>query len=562
MSTAVSDDRKEIDVLLVEDDPDDAFLTSSALGSSPDIYFRITHVCTLSEGLQRVAESKFDVVLLDLSLPDSTGLDTVTRFIEVHGDVPVVVLTGYMSAELGVQAVRLGAQEYLTKQSAVTGEALLSSVRHAIERFGLLHQLREHQDHLEDLVKVRTFELRKALEEVRARDLAKSEFVSNVSHELKTPIACLLYAIDNLLDGVKGEVSEDVRSYLRMIRRDGTRLQLTVEDILDLSSLDVGRFTLNLIPVSMDRLCCRVVNELQPTAQRKGVDVLTDCRRDAGFVLCDPGKIERVVLNVVENAIKYTPEGGGVLVGVSAGEDGSLYVTVTDSGVGIPANAVEHVTDRYYRVGEHIDGSGLGLAIAREILELHEGGMTIQSPPPGKTTGTQVCLQLPLCDPPTVLVVDDDDTVAEVVRIQLENQCYHVLCSRCGRDALGVLSGTHVDVMVLDMVMPDLSGIDVIAEVKAAPHIRELPIVVVTGHPMDEFKKDFLGNLHIPWLEKPWNPEDLLGCIEKGLIKSAGDGGGHENAVSPPEEELKKREDALKEMQADCSHEKVSVAAC
>ena len=84
MSTAVSDDRKEIDVLLVEDDPDDAFLTSSALGSSPDIYFRITHVCTLSEGLQRVAESKFDVVLLDLSLPDSTGLDTVTRFIEVH----------------------------------------------------------------------------------------------------------------------------------------------------------------------------------------------------------------------------------------------------------------------------------------------------------------------------------------------------------------------------------------------------------------------------------------------------------------------------------------------
>ncbi|MBL7114358.1 MAG: response regulator [Kiritimatiellae bacterium] len=562
MTTEEADDRREVGVLLIEDDPDDAFLASSALGASPDIYFRTTHVCTLKDGMQRAAEVKFDVVLLDLSLPDSTGLDSVTRFIEVHDDVPVVVLTGFMSAELGVQAVRLGAQEYLTKQSVGTGEALLSSVRHAIERFELLHQLRDHQDHLEDLVKLRTSALRKALDEVRARDLAKSEFVSNVSHELKTPIACLLYAIDNLLDGVKGEVSEDVRSYLQMIRRDGTRLQFTVEDILDLSSLDTGRFTLNRAPVSMDRLCRRVVHELQTTAQRKGVNMLTDCRGDAGFVMCDARKIERVVMNVVGNSLKYTPEGGGVIVGVGAGDTGSLRVTVTDSGVGIPATALAHVTDRYYRVGEHIDGSGLGLSIAKEIVELHEGEMTIQSPPPGKTRGTQVCLQLPLCESPTVLVADDDDTVLEVIRMQLERQGYHVLSSSSGYDALGVLSGTHVDVMVLDIVMPDLSGIEVIAEVKAAPHIRQLPIVVVTGYPMDEFKKEFLGNLDIPWLMKPWKPEDLLGCIEKGVRLLSGDGDERENSVALSEQEQMKSVEEQQEIPTDGSREKASVGVC
>jgi signal transduction histidine kinase len=401
--------------------------------------------------------------------------------------------------------------------------------------------LREYHEHLENLVAARTADLtfanaqltreiaeraaveenlRAALRKVEEQDQAKSDFVSNVAHELKTPVTTVGNCIENLLAGVVGPVSERVRSYLQMMEEDCQRLAATIGDILDLSRIDAGKMALSPVRLPFARFVRRAAESLRVQAEAKGLCLTVDARDGLGFVECDPPKMERVVLNIVQNAVNFTPEAGEVEVALerNGADPAKLVLSVTDNGAGIPAEFLDRIAERYFRVDEHVRGTGLGLSLCREIVRLHGGTLKMESPPPGRTRGTRVSLLLASCAAPRVLAVDDDPQVLGLLRRLLEHAGYAVTATDNGAEGYDLLLAGKADLLILDLIMPGLSGFDLIGRIKANRALSSLPLVVVTGADMDPTRLDLLNSLRIPVVAKPWDAARLMDCVELTLI--------------------------------------------
>ena len=230
-----------------------------------------------------------------------------------------------------------------------------------------------------------------ALEEAYARleahDRARSQFISNVSHELRTPLTSMIYAITNLLKGVAGPVSGKLEKYLLRLSSDSKRLLGTVNDILDLRRLEDNRLVLYPATTNFPLMVENSVESLRLHAESKKKELLIQPTDTLMFVDCDMQKIERVILNLINNAVNYSEDGSRIEVITHMSEDGrSAICDVIDDGIGIAPEDLERVMDRYYRVGEQIAGTGLGLAISKEIVELHGGSLTLSRPPPGHSS--------------------------------------------------------------------------------------------------------------------------------------------------------------------------------
>ena len=363
-------------------------------------------------------------------------------------------------------------------------------------------------------------ELREAIVHLEQHDKAKSEFVTNVSHELKTPLTSMLYGIRNLLKGVAGLLPAEATRSLLMFDTECQRLVRTISDILDLGKLDNHALTLSPVTVPLARLLSRGVETMRAQADAAGLTLKTDLDRKAGFVKCDPAMMQRVLQNILGNAIKFTPAGGSVVVQAGAvSEDGRfISIAVDDTGVGIPAAALTRVTERYFRVGDHAVGSGLGLALSREIVELHGGTMEIASPPPNRDRGTRVTVTLPVAQPPVVLVVDDDPAILALAGTQLAGYGYAVERTSAGLAAMQRVKSGGVDAIVLDLVLRDIHGCDVILALKGNAEFRHIPVIAITGATLDDTRLDVLTRFSVPALPKPWQAAELIETLDGALV--------------------------------------------
>jgi CheY-like chemotaxis protein/anti-sigma regulatory factor (Ser/Thr protein kinase) len=238
------------------------------------------------------------------------------------------------------------------------------------------------------------------------------------------------------------------------------------------------------------------------------------------FVNCDPRKMERVVSNVIQNAVNFTPEGGAVEVILRADEQEPSWVAleVVDNGIGIGAEHLGRVTERYYRVGEHIAGTGLGLALAKELVGLHSGHLEIKSPVPGRSRGTLVSVRLPTVSAPVILIVDDDPVIREMLSKQLGSEGYEVLTCADSESALDVLGQTRPDGMIVDLILPVMGGAQAIAKIKSDEKLRRIPVMAITGGELDQAKHEILEGFGIPTLAKPWKRDELLDRMEELLL--------------------------------------------
>jgi hypothetical protein len=351
-------------VLLIEDNPGDADLIRLRLveSSTP---VDVSCAQRLSDGLDSLAQLRPSVVLLDLNLPDSQGAETFRKVLAKAPDVPVVILSGQDDEALATKALHLGAQDYLIKGAYGRGE-LDRAMRHAMERQALL----------------------RSLEMSRKQQLEfKNRFLSHVSHELRTPLTCIHQFVTILMDGLAGEINPEQREHLNTIFRSVNQLGAMVRDLLEASRAESGKITIGRRCVSISDLIRTAAAMMQASADEKHVGLEIKIEPDAPYVHGDPDRILEVLINLMDNGIKFTPENGTVAVQASRvqTDPGFICVSLTDTGCGIEPEARALIFERLYQASDAIDdgrkGLGLGLFITKELVNLHGGQIWVASEP-------------------------------------------------------------------------------------------------------------------------------------------------------------------------------------
>lgn len=341
-------------------------------------------------------------------------------------------------------------------------------------------------------------DLQHALERVQALDRAHLEFVSNVSHELRTPLTSMIYAVKNMQRGIVGPLPERAVQYLARLESDCNRLLGTVNDILDLRQIENNTLTLVKARVPLPRLVEDALASIRVQADEKRLAVSFHRTPRAGFVLCDVHKMERVVLNIIGNSIKYTPSGGAVGIEVSDPADGRIAFSISDTGIGIPPEALPKVTRRYYRVGDQPNGTGLGLAITREIVELHKGTLSIESPVPGTEKGTRVTVSLPLTPAPTLMGVSSDSAIQKFIRNVCETLGLKIDIYASGHKAIQECHREAPDMVVIGETTDDLNACDLVMQLRNDRRTSRLPLLFLGGSACPPNVQMVLRAFHIP----------------------------------------------------------------
>lgn len=364
--------RNRVRALLIEDNPGDARLIREMLreAGAGQAIVDLGHADRLAAGLDALSTSTVDVVLLDLSLPDSHGMDTFEGVHRVAPTIPIVVLSGLDDENLAVRAVQEGAQDYLVK-GRVDGGGLLRSMRYAIERARL---------------------------EAARRDLERQrdEFFSSVSHDLRTPVAAIKAAISVVLANEPATVPPPLHRLLGNIDLAADELASLIEDLLEIARLQAGRVELWRSEIDLRDVVNRATRAVEPLLEVRRQHLDLSLPEHPVVAAVDAERLGRVLRNLLGNAQKYGREDGIVSVRLCATPD-EIALVVTDDGPGIPQEEQERIFERFYRVKNASSagpvGSGLGLAIARGLVDLHGGRLWVESTP-GEGSAFHIALPL------------------------------------------------------------------------------------------------------------------------------------------------------------------------
>ena len=357
-------------------------------------------------------------------------------------------------------------------------------------------------------------ELLAAITRLQQHDEAKSEFISNVSHEFRTPLTSIKYMTDNMLRGIAGPVTDKTKSYLNMIISDCDRLARTVEDILDLSRIDADTLKMEICRIPFNRLVASTVESLRVQAEQAHIELYTHINYGAEFTTCDVEKMERVIINIVKNAIKFTPEGGHIDVVVETAPEypDYLVLAVSDTGPGIPPEHIGHVTERYYRVGEYVSGTGLGLAICKELVEKHGGTLHLASPVPGRECGTQVLVMLPKAPPVRLAIVNAEKEVSSFLEQTLAPVGYE-LSNIHPELTLDHHASAIPDAILLDWTRQGMEAAAILVNLKDHQSLAECPVFVFTEQHPARSKHEIIEGFEIPALTFPCREETLLAIL-------------------------------------------------
>jgi signal transduction histidine kinase len=492
-------------VLVADDNADMRLYLVHLLGGR----FEVTTVADGEAALAVVRTATPDLLLADVMMPrrDGFSLLRALRGDEQTCTLPVILLSARAGEEARVEGLMAGADDYVVKPfgarellARVTGALALAAVRREA-----LHHEREQRLAVEALRHAETERLELLASEREARAAAehanrvKDDLLATVSHELRTPMNTVLLWVEAIRQHQLAPAT--VERGLATIER-AVKTQVTlIEDLLDLSRIAAGKLVLADEPLALDTVVQLAIELVAPVAQEKGVTLRSRFAGGPWPMRGDAPRLQQVAWNLLANAVKFTPRGGSVEVGLER-RDGQLTLSVHDSGQGIDAELLPHVFERF-RQGEGAPsrtqgGLGIGLAIVRRLVELHGGSVRAASP--GLDQGATFVVTLPaapeasaqgsygasameaasLAGVRVLLVEDDQDTRELVARILVERKA--VVATAASVDAaLEGLASLSPDVLISDISMPEKDGYSLIRELRRSPLHRDLPAVALTA---------------------------------------------------------------------------------
>ena len=350
--------------------------------------------------------------------------------------------------------------------------------------------------------------------ERRDFDRIKNEFVSTVSHELRTPLTSIRGALGLLEGGVVGELSEGAREWIQMARVNADRLVRLINDILDLDKIETGHLQLRSERLEAGELVQAAIAEMRGMAEQ--AQVRLNARPSAPLYLhADRDRLLQVFTNLLSNAIKYSPAGQPVEIRVERVAEGRMRFSITDFGPGIPAHQLDKLFGKFQQLdasdSRAKSGTGLGLAISRAIVAQHGGQMGVESTPgrgstfhfdlPAEVAMGPVADGRALSSEVTVLLVEDDANLTRALRQLLEERGYSTHAAGTLVEARLWLVGHTPEVILLDMQLPDGSGLDLVTYLRGDVHGRSVPVIVLSGLPPSA------SEVSVPtvfeWLQKP-----------------------------------------------------------
>lgn len=480
---------KTIRILMIEDDEVYRKMVEKYL-CSPGRQDVVLRQCTrLRDGLAELARAPYDLILLDLSLPDSSGLDTLEKLIAAKRDIPVVVLTGLEDEAAGDSAVQIGAQDYLSK-SHVTHETLQRVVRYALIRAQLIHEIERGQQ--------------------MERMASLGRLAGGVAHEINNALAGIMGLVQvlkrDLLTESRAEVIDDILKETR-------RASIVVKDMLAYARPREPR----LDEISLREVVEQVIRTVSHQLKPRRIQCRLIAPDDLPKMTTDEDQIKVILINLIANARDALP-GGGVIDIEILRLNGNIRLRVSDTGPGIPPGDLGKIFDPFFTTKETGQGVGLGLAIVFRAVQSLGGEIHAENRPGG---GAQFTLQLPVVAPAgarrgpngakagdeargmTILMVDDEPAILKAYQVILQRMDNRVTIAESAEEALKILKDASFDMVISDIAMPGIDGIEfhrMLVEQKRPEAAR---FVFMTGLIPTDYKTG------MPVIEKPFDPHDL-----------------------------------------------------
>ena len=434
--------------------------------------------------------------------------------------------------------------EWLGFLDTLAGQAAI-----AIENAQLFESLRRSNIQLEQRVLERTKELNRTNAELERANRAKDEFLATMSHELRTPLNSILGLSESLLEQRRGSLNEQQQNSLRIIESSGHHLLDLINDILDLSKIEAGMFVLHLEPISVDETCRSSLAFVNAQAIKKSITLTYTNDTQVTRIMADPRRLKQILVNLLSNAVKFTPEHGKVLLHIH-GDPGQdlIQFSVIDTGIGIAPENLKRLFQPFVQLDSSLNrqyqGTGLGLALVQRLADLHGGSIQVVSEPGRGSRFTvnllcqqeeaasreahqpvpqvQSLLPIPRADAAQAtpisqgLILLAEDNMANILTISeyLESHGFKVIVAHDGFEAITQAQTNHPNLILMDIQMPVINGLDAITRLRQEPQFASTPMIALTALAMPGDRERCLQAGATEYWSKPVSLKLLAKTIE------------------------------------------------
>lgn len=489
--------------------------------------------------ISKIEKAQPHLILLDVLMPNGIdGFETCLR-LKANSqtqEIPIIFMTALTDMVDKVRGFELGAVDYVTKPFQQA--EILARVKTHLHIHQLQRQLQRQNE-----------ELRFANAKLARAARMKDEFLANMSHELRTPLNAILGLSEALLEEIYGETNAAQQKSIQTIEDSGKHLLSLINEILDLAKIEAGKLKLEKTIVSIadvTQTCLRMIKEL---AQKKRIKVKTLFEQDVTTLNADERYLKQIIINLLSNAVKFTPENGSVTLAITGdAKKGLAQFIVSDTGIGIAEKDKDKLFEPFVQVKGGLnrphEGTGLGLSLVYRLAEMHGGSVTLESeidkgscftvslPWQPTTTqestsnsenssdfnespGFELKKESPLSSEKTlILLADDNPTTCETLSEYLEAKGYRLIFAHNGLQAIEETSKQRPNIILMDIQMPTLDGLEAIRRIRAHPGIAQTPIIALTALAMAGDRARCLDAGANDYLSKPVSFRELVTKIE------------------------------------------------